>query len=190
MTSPDRSRLSRKARKARKAGKARTQTSRDENVVLRKSGAFFEGDTAFVLSVAHKAFLAYGSYDNYLQDWFDNDAVSTYIAEIDGNRAGFFMLTTYQPGEGSGGLVADLVAIAVEPEYQSRGVGKRLLAHALSLAANADPPAREVWLVVAEGNSRAQRFFTAQGFRLRDGVGVYPAGQRALRMAKSLEVES
>ena len=182
MPSPDRSRASGK------------QASRDENIVLRKTGASStnetETDATFVLSVAHKAFLAYGSYDNYLEEWFGNDAVSTYIAELDGSRAGFFMLTTYQDSEGSGGLVADLVAIAVEPEYQSRGVGKRLLAHALSLAANADPPAREVWLVVAESNSRAQRFFAGQGFRLRDGVGVYPAGQRALRMVKSLEVES
>ncbi len=187
MPSPDRSRLSRQARQARKA---RKQTSRDENIVLRRTGASSKDDAAFVRSVAHKAFLAYGSYDNYLRDWFENDAVSSYVAELDGNRAGFFMLTTYRDSEGSGGLVADLVAIAVEPEYQSRGVGKRLLAHALSLAANADPPAREVWLVVAEGNSRAQRFFARHGFRLRDGVGVYPAGQRALRMVKSLEDES
>ena len=183
MTSPDRSRL------LPKAGK---QISRDENIVLRKTGAGStnETDVTFVRSVAHQAFLAYGSYDNYLEEWFGNDAVSTYIAELDGSRAGFFMLTTYRDSEGSGSLVADLVAIAVEPEYQSRGVGKRLLARALSLAANADPPACEVWLVVAEGNSRAQRFFAGQGFRLRDGVGVYPAGQRALRMVKSLEVES
>ncbi len=181
MTSPDRSRL------LRKAGK---QISRDENIVLRRTGASSKDDAAFVRSVAHEAFLAYGSYDNYLRDWFENDAVSSYVAELDGNRAGFFMLTTYRDAEGSGGLVADLVAIAVEPEYQSRGVGKRLLAHALSLAADADPPAREVWLVVAEGNSRAQRFFARHGFRLRDGVGVYPAGQHALRMVKSLEDES
>ncbi|GMR22125.1 MAG: hypothetical protein BMS9Abin37_0453 [Acidobacteriota bacterium] len=172
---------------SRSSGK---QTSRDENIVLRKTGASFKDDATFVLSIAHKAFLAYGSYDDYLEKWFGNEAVTTYIAELDGNRAGFFMLTTYRDSEVSRGLVADLVAIAVESEYQSRGVGKRLLAHALSLAANADPPAREMWLVVAEGNARAQRFFSGQGFRLRGGVGVYPAGQRALRMVKPLEVKS
>ncbi len=185
MTSPDRSRLQRQAGK---------QISRDENIVLRKTGAgsTHQIDATFVSSIAHQAFLAYGSYDSYLEEWFGNDAVSTYIAELDGSHAGFFMLTTYkvEDSEGPGSQVADLVAIAVEPEYQSRGVGKRLLAHALSLAANADPPAGEMWLVVAEGNSRAQRFFASRGFRLRDGVGVYPAGQRALRMVKSLEVES
>jgi len=158
--------------------------------VLRKTGASCRDDVTFVLSVAHDAFLAYGSYDNYVEAWSGNDAVSTYIAELDGNRAGFFMVTTYHDSEGSRGLVADLVAIAVHPEYQSRGVGKRLLAHAIALAASADPPAREMWLVVAEGNSRAQRFFAGEGFRLRDGVGVYPAGQRALRMVKPLEVKS
>ena len=178
MPSPDLSRL---------PGK---QASRDETIVLRKTGACSKDDATFVRSVAHTAFLAYGSYDTYLEEWLGNDAVSTYIAELDENRAGFFMLTTYHDAEGSRGLVADLVAIAVHPEYQSRGVGKRLLAHAISLAANADPPAREMWLVVAEGNSRAQRFFAGRGFRLRNGVGVYPGGQRALRMVKPLEVQS
>lgn len=176
MLSPDLSRL---------PGK---QTSRHETIVLRESGASSTDDATFVLSVAHNAFLAYGSYDTYLEEWFGHDAVTTTIAELDGNRAGFFMLTTYHDTEGSRGLIADLVAIAVHPEYQSRGVGKRLLAHAIALAASSDPPAREMWLVVAEGNSRAQRFFAGRGFRLRDGVGVYPAGQRALRMVKPLEV--
>jgi ribosomal protein S18 acetylase RimI-like enzyme len=167
-----------------------TPAPREETIALRKSGASSKNDARFVLAVAHNAFLAYGSYDTYLEDWFGNDAVSTYIAELDGNRAGFFMLTTYHDAEGCRGLIADLVAIAVTPDCQSRGVGKRLLAHAISLAVNADPPAREMWLVVAEGNARAQRFFAGRGFRLRDGVGVYPAGQRALRMVKPLEVTS
>ena len=178
MPSPDRSKF---------PGK---QTACDENIVLRKIGASCRDDAAFVFSVARNAFLAYGSYDNYLEEWFGNDRVSTYMAELDGNRAGFFMLTTYHDSKGSRVLIADLVAIAVHPEYQSRGVGKRLLADAISLAANAEPPAREMWLVVAEGNSRAQRFFAGQGFRLGGGVGVYPAGQRALRMVKTLEVKS
>jgi len=176
MPSPDLSRL---------PGK---RASRDETIVLRKTGASAPDDAGFVLAVAHTAFLAYGSYDTYLEEWFGNDAVDTYIAEIHGNRAGFFMLTSYHDAEGGRGLIADLVAIAVQPKYQSRGVGKRMLAHAIAIAANADPPAREMWLVVAEGNSRAQRFFAGRGFRLRDGVGVYPAGQRALRMVKPLEV--
>jgi ribosomal protein S18 acetylase RimI-like enzyme len=165
------------------------QTARDDNLVLRRAGELSEEDRAFVLAVANRAFLVYGSYDTYLKDWYDNDAVSTILAEVDGQRAGFFMLTTYRDADAAQRIVADLVAIAVAPEFQSRGIGECLLAHAFSLAGNARVPAQEMWLVVAEGNARAQRFFARNGFRFGGGVGVYPAGQRALRMVRPLEVE-
>lgn len=172
---------------------SRPQTSSEESIVLRSSGAATEtraGDADFVLSLARTSFLAYGSYDKYLNEWFHDSAVSTVVAELGGRPVGFFMMTSYQDVDGSKKQIADLVAIAVEAPSQSRGVGNRLLARAVELARAAQPPAREVWLVVADGNSRAQRFFSRRGFRLRDGVGVYPAGQRALRMVKSLEEES
>jgi ribosomal protein S18 acetylase RimI-like enzyme len=168
----------------------RSSFSPDATTVLRKPTVSSTDDTAFVRSVAHDAFLAYGSYDQYLGDWLENDAVSTYIAEVGGKRAGFYMVTTYRDAEGTGIMVADLIAIAVAAAFRSRGVGKRLLAHACSLVSRADPPAREMWIVVAEGNARARRFFARHGFRLKDGVGVYPAGQRALRMVRPMEVES
>jgi ribosomal protein S18 acetylase RimI-like enzyme len=167
----------------------RESTSPEPIITLRESGHGSD-DAAFVLSLARKTFLAYGSYDRYLEDWFRDDEVSTYVADVDARPVGFFMLTTYRDSEGSGKQIADLVAIAVESEQQSRGIGKRLLERAFRLALEAKPPARQVWLVVADGNSRAQRFFAGRGFRLREGIGVYPAGQRALRMVKSLEEES
>lgn len=163
----------------------RTRSSREGHLVLRSSEA---DDTEFVRSLAHRAFLAYGSYDQYVEDWLRDDAVSTCVAEVDGERAGFYMLTTYHDREGRGELIADLVAIVVAPEHQSLGLGKSLLAHALSSVTEAEPRPAQMWLVVAEGNSRARRFFTRHGFHLREGVGVYPAGQRALRMVKLLEV--
>lgn len=170
----------------------RPRNSPREKIVLRRSptSGSERDDEAFVLALGEKAFLAYGSYDRYLVDWFHDDAVVTYIAEQNGRPVGFYMMTTYRDSEGSGNQVADLVVIAVEPQEQSHGVGGRLLDHALELASSGERPAREVWLVVAEGNSRAQRFFSRRGFRLREGVGVYPAGQRALRMVKSLGKES
>lgn len=170
----------------------RPRDSPEENIVLRRSGGAraHREDEAFVLALGEKTFLAYGSYDRYLADWFHHDDVITYIAERHGRPVGFYMLTCYRDSEGSSKQVADLVAIAVEPGEQSRGIGGQLLDHALELASRREPPAEEVWLVVAEGNARAQRFFARRGFRLRAGVGVYPAGQRALRMVKSFDKES
>lgn len=178
MLSPDHSRA------------ARPSTAPDENIVLRRSGdsaGARSDDANFVLSLARSSFLAYGSYDRYLRDWFHDPAVSTWIADLDGRPAGFVMLTSYRDADHPKKPIADLVAIAVDAPLQSRGVGGRLLDRAIELAQEADPPAREIWLVVADGNSRAQRFFSRRGFRLRNGVGVYPAGQRALRMVKFLE---
>jgi len=162
----------------------------DENIVLRQTGALGQardGDADFVSSLARASFLAYGSYDRYLRDWFRDEAVSTFVAELDGRTAGFFMLTSYRDPDHPEKPIADLVAIAVDAPWQSRGVGKRLLDRAIELARESDPPARELWLVVADSNARAQRFFSRRGFRRREGVGVYPAGQRALRMVKTFE---
>ena len=141
-------------------------------------------------TMARNAFLAYGSYDRYLVDWFQNDAVATSIAELDGRAAGFSMITAYADPERPRENVADLVAIAVVPELQSRGIGGRLLAHAIALAQSSPRKPREVWLVVAEDNQRAQRLFQSAGFRFGEGLGIYPAGQRALRMSKPFSREA
>lgn len=147
-------------------------------------------DGPFIRAMAQNAFLAYGSYDRYLEDWFENEAVTTSIAEVEGRAAGFSMITAYGDPERPRENVADLVAIAVERELRSRGIGGRLLTHALEFAERSEAKPREVWLVVAEDNQRAQRLFRSAGFRLGEGLGIYPAGQRALRMIKSFSQEA
>ncbi len=155
--------------------------SREMGIVVRSAVA---QDAAFIRSMAVNAFLAYGSYDRYLEGWFDNDAVTTSIAELNGRAAGFSMITAYADPDRPRENVADLVAIAVSKPHQSRGIGGQLLAHALAFAESSRSKPREVWLVVAEDNGRAQRLFRSAGFRLGEGLGIYPAGQRALRMIK------
>ncbi len=147
-------------------------------------------DAPFIRAMAQNTFLAFGSYDRYLADWFENDAVTTSIAELDERAAGFSMITAYADPERPRENVADLVAIAVVTELQSRGIGGQLLAKALALAESSPSKPREVWLVVAEDNPRAQRLFRSAGFRLGDGLGIYPAGQRALRMIKPFPQEA
>lgn len=145
---------------------------------------FRKDDVGFLEDLTSRLFLAYGSYERYLLDWLGRSDVLAYVAESRGTRLGFFMVQF--PGEPTGG--ADLIAIAVEPKHQSRGVGSALLARCLSVARERLGPGEpaEVRLSVADGNARAQRLFSRYGFRLGQGVGVYPAGQRALLMVKSL----
>jgi len=82
----------------------------------------------------------------------------------------------------------DLAAIAVKPEWQSRGVGRALLAHVEREALRLVPLERgtaAVRLTVAEDNDRARQVFAEAGFRPVPGEGgTYPAGQRSLSMRK------
>lgn len=134
-----------------------------------------------------RLFLAYGSYDDYVGDWFRDAAVSTYLGLETGRPAGFAMLAVYPDApipKGAGPLVSELLAIAVEPELQARGLGGRLLDHCLALASDPGAGIREMRLSVAEANARGRRLFASRGFRVREGYAVYPAGQRALMMRR------
>lgn len=143
-------------------------------------------DLEFVRALCKRVFLVYGSYDQYVADWFSSGEVATYVAERDGIAMGFCMLRIHaaRPEEPP---VAELLAIAVVPELQSRGVGGALLERCFAVALESEPAAAEIRLSVAEGNARAQRMFARNGFRIQPASGVYPAGQRALFMVKPLK---
>jgi ribosomal protein S18 acetylase RimI-like enzyme len=142
-------------------------------------------DVGFVRSLCRRVFLAYGSYDDYVAEWFSSAEVSTWVAELDSVLAGFCM-SRIHPAELGREVAAELLAIAVVPELQTRGVGKALLGKCFAAAREREPPALEVRLSVADGNSRAQRMFASSGFRMAPSSGIYPAGQRALFMVKTL----
>ncbi|HJS72992.1 MAG TPA: GNAT family N-acetyltransferase [Vicinamibacteria bacterium] len=146
-----------------------------------------ESDLDFILRLCRKVFLEYGSYDRYVAEWFREEIVATCIAELESGFAGFFMLAMHP--ESPDGPVAELLSIAVEPELRSRGVGGALLERSIRLALDSSLRPREMRLSVAEGNARAQRMFARRGFRIGKAVGVYPAGQRALFMSKTLRKE-
>lgn len=143
-------------------------------------------DLDLVRSLSAKLFLVYGSYDQYVADWFSSNEVATYVAERDGLPVGFCMIRIHPAGQEASPATAELLAIAVAPEHQSRGVGGALLERCFAFARESEPPAAEIRLSVAEGNSRAQRMFARNGFRIARSTGVYPAGQRALFMVKTL----
>jgi ribosomal protein S18 acetylase RimI-like enzyme len=87
-----------------------------------------------------------------------------------------------------GTVVADLLALAVLPAYQNRGIGTKLLEHVIEVAERVAPSSKitTLRLTVAESNTGAQRLYARHGFRVVDGAATYDRGQRALRMARSL----
>src|SRR5579862_3128270 len=130
---------------------------------IRTAGA---ADAPFIRDVAVEVFGHLGDYGRILPTWLLHDGVLTHIAEESGAPVGYTMLGFYpvgrdgaarestprEPGkrEHVAGLVADLLAIAVSARAQGRGVGKRLLAHAIEHVRESQKrlPVRELKLSV------------------------------------------
>lgn len=143
-------------------------------------------DRGFIRELAEKVFAVYGSYDRYLTEWSDGQGTTTLIGEVGDQPVALAMLAVHPSPRNPGAAVAELLAIAVDPRFQSRGIGAILLETAIDETSRlpAPFPIVEIHLSVAEGNARAQRLFARRGFRFTAGEGVYPAGQRALHMVK------
>jgi ribosomal protein S18 acetylase RimI-like enzyme len=99
------------------------------------------------------------------------------------------MLGFYMEGQSPNAeVVADLLALAVLPAFQHRGIGSKLLTHVIEVAERVAPSSRitTLRLTVAETNVAAQRLYARAGFRVVDGSATYDRGQRALRMVRPL----
>ena len=79
----------------------------------------------------------------------------------------------------------ELVAIAISPQYQGRGIGKRLLRYMEGLSRGLG--IEEILIHTAPINKAAHRLFAKNGFIKRGLVNCYyPMGQEALEMSKTL----
>jgi ribosomal-protein-alanine N-acetyltransferase len=138
----------------------------------------------FVRGLSAVVFRRFGDYAGFLPRLMRRPEVRTVLAVVGGRPVGFAMISleTLRGGE------IDLAAIAVEPAWQSRGIGRALLRHVDEQAQGLAAPGREalaVRLSVAADNERARRVFEAAGFRpVRGGRGRYPAGQPSLTLRK------
>jgi ribosomal protein S18 acetylase RimI-like enzyme len=162
-------------------------------------------DLPFVRDLSVEVFSQFGDYGIFLPEYLNHPSVFTTVVEDHGVPAGFIMLALVvsddqgdgEPG-GSGSealpfapdkrLDAEILAIAVAPSYQARGIGERLMLHALGQAEawhSRSEGVRSVQLNVADTNERAIHFFTKMGFRVANpNDGTYPCGQRSIRMRR------
>jgi ribosomal protein S18 acetylase RimI-like enzyme len=142
-------------------------------------------DFTFIRRLAVRVFSYLGDYGRIIPDWLAHDGVLSFVVEEGGRSAGFSMIGYYRIEGDARGYAADLLAIAVSPEAQHQGLGRRLLEHAIATARTSRRrlPVRELRLSVAEPNQRARRLFASAGFVDVPGDhGVYEGGQRALHM--------
>jgi ribosomal protein S18 acetylase RimI-like enzyme len=143
-------------------------------------------DHPWLVEVGALAFGALGNYREILPAWLAQDNVLAWVAEVSGERRGFSVIGFFQEEPGN---VADILALAVEPAWQSRGLGRALLRHALAMAEATAQAGRlrELRLCVADDNFIGQRLYRSSGFERAAGdFGAYPGGQRAVRMVHPL----
>ncbi|MDX9999785.1 MAG: N-acetyltransferase [Polyangia bacterium] len=138
-------------------------------------------------ALAHEAFSLYGSdYGLMIPAYARDTRVITLVCELSGALVGFLQVGFLEPRMGRRGLVADILAVAVVPAYQGKGLGTALFERALELL---EPMLERgslstVQLTVADTNLGASRLFDRLGFEVLDeDYGTYEGGQRAIRMS-------
>ncbi len=152
-------------------------------------------DHPWIVATGAEAYADLGDYTRILPSWLEQPGVLAWIDhDLQGRGRGFAMLGFYMEdpsgtGAGPSQVVADLLALAVLPSQQRRGIGNKLLAHVIEVAERVGPSSQieTLRLTVAETNTGAQRMYARAGFRMVEGSATYDRGQRALRMARSLE---
>jgi ribosomal protein S18 acetylase RimI-like enzyme len=169
-------------------------------------------DHDFVRDLSAEVFCQFGDYASFLPSYLEHPSVFTTIVQEDGLPLGYIMVALVlsqkplrepnpmdSPGNDSSDetaprwLDAEILAIAVSPTHQAHGLGHRLMEHVLTIAHawQSAPGIRSVQLNVAHTNEKAMAFFTNWGFEiLNPEDGIYPNGQRSIRMGALINAEA
>jgi ribosomal protein S18 acetylase RimI-like enzyme len=143
-------------------------------------------DKAFIAGLSGKAFSIYGPYRTTVSQWFESDVTMTFISMVEGRPVGFVMMGAL-PGDREGETRAEVLAIAVSPEFQHRGIGEELLQSAQKCLEELGEGKQRLFLHTAKENLAAQKLFLRNGYRpVEIKRGFYPSGQDALMMVNDL----
>jgi ribosomal protein S18 acetylase RimI-like enzyme len=147
-------------------------------------------DIEQIREIAGQVFGIYGDYGEILPRFFESQGVTTFVGRVGPKIIGFVMFGFIPWTKGrtdSSAWIADLLALAVTPEYRRHGVGNELIARAMQLIDEMSEwrDIREIQLTCAESNSVGLEFFANHGFKVIDPRhGSYSAGQTAVRLAR------
>ena len=155
---------------------------KESNMTIRPAKG---SDVAFIQGLSKLVFSRYGPYEDMLSGWLESDITTTLLAFMKKRPVGFAMLGRH-PHKGEPLPVAELLAIAVEPTKQKRGVGDFLMSEILGKAR--ELRIEMVVLHTALENGPAQRLFTKHMFTPAGlKKGFYPKGQDALLMINHMK---
>jgi len=147
-------------------------------------------DHPWIIAAGAQAYRELGDYTRILPSWLEQPGVLAWLEhDLHGRGRAFAMLGFYLEAPlPNAEVVADLLALAVLPAFQGRGLGTKLLTHVIDVAERVAPASRitALRLTVAEANTAAQRLYARAGFRVIHGSTTYDRGQRAIRMARPL----
>ncbi|MBX3470215.1 MAG: GNAT family N-acetyltransferase [Planctomycetes bacterium] len=90
--------------------------------------------------------------------------VRTWALDLDGALGGFAVTGPARDDDLDPVRAAEVHALYLRPDLVGRGLGRRLLDHALEDLARTRPDAVEVTLWALEGNALAARFYARAGF--------------------------
>jgi ribosomal protein S18 acetylase RimI-like enzyme len=136
-----------------------------------------DGDLNFVRRLSNQVFSVFGDYDEMVPHWISNPECVSAVYVKDGSQPLGFVVLSLSIGE--------ILAIAVIPESQRRGIGSALLHYMEFLAIQRG--LKMLLLHTAQENEAAQAFFGKAGFEvIGDQDNYYPKGQTALVMSKAI----
>jgi GNAT superfamily N-acetyltransferase len=116
------------------------------------------------------------------------DDAFTYVAEIDGEFAGYSYVAAPTREPDLGREVAELGAMYVDPAHWREGVGDALMKAMLERLA--DLPYTEAILWTFEENERAVAFYERHGWKADGGEKIHTrSGEPAIRMRRSLTMQ-
>lgn len=96
----------------------------------------------------------------YLSWAYEEEPEGFFVLEADGEVVGFVSVHTW--GEGRARR-AEIIEIAVDPDYQRHGLGRLLLDHAEQYAKSKGCAKIQLW--VGSGNRRALEIYRKRGYR-------------------------
>ena len=133
-------------------------------------------DYSFICTLSSEVFSKFGEYEEIIPQWLVNPDVITVISLKKRRSLGFAMLYT---------LNGEILAIAVSPEYQRKGIGTALFTYIEGIASQLG--ITRLLLHTAMENEMAQLFFQNVSFKvIGEQEQYYPRGQTALIMSKDI----
>ncbi|MBN2724793.1 MAG: GNAT family N-acetyltransferase [Deltaproteobacteria bacterium] len=139
--------------------------------------------------ISEDAFIRFGHYRDFISSLAaDEEGVITSGMKDNGKLVGF-ILTGFLPAniDNKDGIIADILAIALIPDYRYMGLGKELMEWALDLV-DSIRDYKDIFyvrLTVAPDNVPAVSLFERFGFEFDiSTIGSYPTGVDAVYMKK------